>query len=305
MLIKALIKIYKNFIPTVIQKNITILRNKGGLNTIRKNILDFYTAQPSHANDEIQIILNYLKANPLSIFPYPFSLKYKALKVKVFSDKQLGLRYVLHEDKRMYFKRNWSISNIREYYRGLLMEQDFESPHRYLIEEFDVNEGDTVADIGAAEGIFSLSIIHKVKKIYLFETDIEWVEALNATFEPWSDKVEIVNKFVSSDTDDFNISIDNFMAKSNIQLNFIKIDVDGAELSLLNGAKNFLQISNNIKIAICSYHKKEDENNFLNIFNKNNFTVANSRGYMIYYYDCTLSFPYIRRGLLRAQKKVL
>lgn len=46
-----------------------------------------------------------------------------------------------------------------------------------------------IADIGSAEGNFSLSNIENVKKVYLFESDKEWIEALEATFRPWRDKV--------------------------------------------------------------------------------------------------------------------
>lgn len=50
-----------------------------------------------------------------------------------------------------------------------------------------------VADIGTAEGIFALNIIHSVKKVYLFECDPEWIIPLEKTFAPWINKIEIVN----------------------------------------------------------------------------------------------------------------
>jgi predicted RNA methylase len=52
---------------------------------------------------------------------------------------------------------------------------------RYTTSVFNQAD-DVVADLGAAEGNFSLSIINKVKKIYIFEYDKEWVEALKAPF---------------------------------------------------------------------------------------------------------------------------
>ena len=53
-----------------------------------------------------------------------------------------------------------------------------------------------VVDIGAADGNFGLSIIEKVSKLYLFEPQKSWHKALQATFKPWEDKVEIVSKMV-------------------------------------------------------------------------------------------------------------
>ena len=84
------------------------------------------------------------------------------------------------------------------------------SPHRYLTESFTIGQNDVLADIGAAEGNFSLAVIEKVKKIYIFEYDQEWIEALRATFAPWSDKVEIINKFVSDKNDEYHIRFDTF-----------------------------------------------------------------------------------------------
>lgn len=302
MLNKTVLRTYKTLFPKIIRDKVTILRNAGGLNTIRKNILDFYKKNPEEVNDEIQIVLKYLKSQPLNIFPYEFSQRYLRLKIDVFSDKDLGLNFVFHEGKRMYFKRKWSTNDIIEYYKGLLIEQDVKSPHRYLTDNYRVNEGEIVADVGAAEGIFSLSIIDKVKRLYIFETDIEWIEALLATFKPWRDKVEIVNKFVSANNDKNNISLDSFVNSFNVKFNFIKVDIDGAELSLLKGGENILRNSGKIKIVICTYHKKEDELLFREILESHEFKVDKSDGYMIFYYDSSLSSPYLRRGLLRAIK---
>lgn len=239
MINKALVKTYKIIIPGFVRDKIKIMRNAGGLNTLRKNILSYYNAAPEKENDEIKMVINFLKKNPLKLFPYHFPGKYSPSSVKVYVDKERDLHYVLHEGKRMYFKRSWRPNDIRENYTNLLIEQDRNSPHRYLTENFTVGGNEVVADIGAAEGIFSLSVIETAKKIYLFETDKEWIEALQATFIPWNDKTEIINKFVSDKNDEGNISLDKFSACKNVLFDFIKIDVDGAELPLLNGAAKF------------------------------------------------------------------
>ena len=302
MINRRLVDIYKILIPEIFRDKITMIRNSGGLNTIRKNILAYYNTSPETANDEIKKVLNYLRKNPLKLFPYDFPKKYRSSKIKVYHDDERNLKYVLHANKRMYFKTSWSISNIRENYTNLLIEQDKDSPHRYLTENFSIEQNDVVADVGAAEGIFSLSIIQHSKKVYLFETDSEWIKALQATFSPWIDKIEIINQFVSNKNDENNITLDQFSRNQNVCFDFIKIDVDGAEFSMLEGCHEIFSTTKKIKVAICTYHKAEDEAIFRNFFNNYGISVCPSTGYIIFYYDPNLSAPYLRRGLLRAIK---
>lgn len=302
MINRKLVNVYKGFVPQIFRNKITMIRNVGDLDTIRKKILAYYTSSESIVNDEIKIVLKYLQKNPLTIFPYQFPGKYNSSEINVYKDGERNLLYVLHEEKRMYFKRSWSKKDIQENYTNLLIEQDKDSPHRYLTQNFKVEENDLVADIGAAEGIFALSVVHEAKKIYLFETDCEWIEALEATFSPWIDKVEIINKFVSDKNNEENITLDEFSGNKNILFDFIKIDVDGAELPLLKGAHNIFSGSHKIKVSICTYHKSEDEELFRNVFKNYGLSVNPSSGYMIFYFDPNLSAPYLRRGLLRANK---
>jgi hypothetical protein len=70
--------------------------------------------------------------------------------VPVYFDKNCQMSYVFHENKRMYFPKGWESTQIREYYNRLLMEQDKDSPHCYETDSFYVQDGDSVADVGAA-----------------------------------------------------------------------------------------------------------------------------------------------------------
>lgn len=292
---------YKLIIPAVLRERFTMMRNAGGLNTIRKNIL-YYYQKKAITDIEIAQVLDYLRNKPLRLFPYHFPDNYKPANINVSHDPGNGLNYVMHQHKRMYFKRSWGSDTIKEKYNDLLIEQDRRSPHCYLNEEFAVEPGEVVADIGAAEGIFALSVIEKVNKIFLFETDQEWIEALQATFRPWADKVEIIHKFVSDLNNESNISLNQFCISQDVSFDLIKVDVDGAELSLLNGAGVILASADRIKLAICTYHQQEDEALFRNIFKRYHMTVNPSLGYMVFYYDRHLAAPYLRRGLLRVVK---
>src|SRR5205085_2663461 len=109
--------------------------------------------------------------------------------------------------KRLYFKRSWTKDDVRSSYNALLIEQDEQSPHRYLTKQFNLENGSVVVDIGTAEGNFALSVIEKVSLIYLFEADEQWAEALHATFDPWKDKVRIINKYVSDHESENSVSL--------------------------------------------------------------------------------------------------
>ncbi|MDR2690767.1 MAG: methyltransferase [Dysgonamonadaceae bacterium] len=251
---------------------------------------------------EQQAIFDYLKENPMAVFPYHYTKNYIAGDVKTYFDNDLKMFYVLHNDKRLYFKKKWNETMCKLYYNDLLTEQDKSSPHRYETASFQVAHGDIVADVGAAEGIFALSVIDKVKKIYLFEVDPEWIEALEATFAPWKEKVVVVNKYVSDHTGNVCIALDDFFNSQPIH--FIKADIEGAENQLLEGARRILQRQGHLKIVLCTYHKHDDAETLNNKLKEYRFVTEFSKGYVIFYYEVCdkLQPPYLRRALVRAWK---
>jgi hypothetical protein len=161
-----------------------------------------------------------------------------------------------------------------------------------------LEDGDILADIGVAEGNFALGAVEKAKALYLFETDKEWIEALNATFEPWKEKVHIINKFVGEKINSNQTSLDEFFKDEPVT--FLKIDVDGAEAKLLKGCDRILSQQSPLKIALCTYHKQNDEEEFTKLLSDKGFCVTPSDGYMLFYTDKKIKPPYFRRGLLRA-----
>lgn len=251
--------------------------------------------------EEAASISAYLKKNGMQIFPYAFSDKYKKEDVEVFHDASNGLNYVMHGGKKLYFKKQWSAESVKEKYSFLLNEQDPQSAHQYMSADFTMDDNAVLVDAGVAEGIFVLPFIDRIKHAYLFETDEEWIEALNATFAPYKDKVTIVNKYVSNKDDAMNVKLDTYF-KDNARIDFIKIDVDGAEQELLNGAKEILARKGPMKIAICTYHNQNDERDFRELLSKNGFDCTTSDGYMLFYLEGEFVEPYLRRGILRAKK---
>ncbi len=275
-------------------------RHKKYLDKLKVAIFDYYKNKKSLTDEEKEVI-DYLKINPIAVFPYAYKDQYKRGDIKIFTDDSNGLKYVLHENKKLYFRRSTTDNGIRSTYLGLQVDQDKESPHLYLTDEFNLDENDVIADIGAAEGNFTLSNIEKVKKAYLFECDNEWIEALQATFKPWAHKIEIFNKFVSNSDSDTTISIDTF-TKTNDDITFLKVDIEGEEENFLQGATQFLSEKQNLKMSICTYHKQDDETKFTKFLQKFNFEINPSHRYMIFIYDKAIQAPFFRRAILRCKK---
>lgn len=285
--------LYRIFVPKPVR---TVILKK----RLRKKIPEYFNALPQgEINEEQKEVLRYLEQNPVTTYPYPFNEKYLTENIEVFHDRDSSMHYVVHEGRRLYFKRRWGVKRIRRAWSELLKEQDPGSPHRYLTGNFGISAEDVVADIGAAEGNFALSAVEKVKKIYLFEYDSEWTEALEMTFAPWKDKVTIINRYVS-DTDQGKFIRFDSLFRNNNDVTFIKIDVDGYEQKVLDGCSELLGSNVPLKIVLCTYHKAEDEHDFTALLLEKGFKVEPSSGYTIFYYDKKLKAPWLRRGLIRA-----
>jgi hypothetical protein len=260
------------------------------------------TNQNSEADVEADVleVINYFQHNPFSVFPYDFTKQYIADNIEVFTDKKDNMLYILHENKRMYFPKGWEEEEVQNYYNRLLIEQDVHSPHRYESNAVHVDNGDIVADIGAAEGIFALSHIEKAAKIYLFECDGGWIEALEKTFELWKEKIVIVNKFVSDHTKGDYTTLDDYL--NGKEINFIKADIEGDETRLLQGAKKTFANAKKLQMVLCVYHKEKDAEELQKQLAAQNFKTEFSKRYMLFIYDAELREPYLRRGIIRASK---
>lgn len=265
----------------------------------KKSILKRYAHTD---NFEIKKVIDFLNDNNLRVFNYEFANSYDLLNPKVYMDDKCGLHYVIHNGKKMYFSRIYDTENkVVEYYKSILMEQDKESPHRYLSDEFNIEDNSIVLDVGVAEGNFSLDIIEKVKRIYMVEADTLWVEALQQTFSDYKDKVEIITGYASSYDDGDYITLDSIIDD---ELNFIKMDIEGCEWDALKGAKRLISNSKNLKLTICSYHSDFDQELIEKFMDENGINHTTTQGYMWFPYICrqvTVSTQ-LNRGIVRGIK---
>ena len=283
--------IYRLFIPKFLR---TIIWK----NYLKKKILSSYK---NSQDKEIIELISSIKERGLHIISSKLKGHYDQDKINVNYDPQRKMKYVNFDNqKKIFFKKKWSKKRIQKAFNQLLIEQDENSPHRYLTKSFDVNENTIVADIGCAEANFSLDVVDKVKHIYLFETNNVWDMPLKSTFQKYSEKVTIVNKKFSNVDDSMSINGSKFLKEKGV--NFIKIDVDGYEEEVMTNLESLIQKSKEMKIALCTYHAQEDYEKYSKILKSFGFEVSHSNGYMIFYWDKNLDYPYLRRGVLRAKK---
>ena len=235
------------------------------------------------------------------ILPYEFVFDYDSTKIEVLRDESSGLHYVMHNGKKLFYSSDHKDpARVAFTYNCICIEQDHRSPHRYLTDSFDVNEGDTVIDIGAAEGNFALDIIEKAGRVILFETDEKWIEALKHTFEPWKEKVTIINKFVSNVDNEKCITLKRLFSETNID--FIKMDVEGAEVEILESSEEILKEAHGLKLAVCTYHTSSDKESVEKMLNKSGYVCEPTPGFMLFIYS-HLTPPYFRKVLLRSSKR--
>jgi hypothetical protein len=251
--------------------------------------------------------IGYLKKfGALTPFPYDRTGK-ESEPIKSGFDKEKKMPFVIHKDKRVYFPKNYSIEQAKnDYLNYIVVENIFDgkfnekNPHQYITGSFSVKEGDIVLDIGGSEGLFLLDSIDKIKKGYIFEPDKAWNEPLKATFEPYMEKVEIINKFASDKDSSDEITIDSCLKNESGNI-FMKIDVEGYESPVLNGSLTVLKRKYDIRVACCTYHRQDDADQFDKLFKDLGYSTEFSEGYMLFYFDRQIKPPYFRKGLIRAK----
>lgn len=265
------------------------------LPNIKKEVHSYLKSLDS-SDKEILDIIEFLDKNPIKTIPLDIEVQ-KNFDIM----KEDRMYYVDFNGKKLFFPRGTTKKTIIRYCNGIYQEQSPNSPHSYLSESFNVSEDTIIADIGAAEGNFSLSVIDKVKKVYIFEAEDIWEEALKKTFEPWKEKVEFVFSKVSDRDKKGWVSLDEFF-KGKTFPNFLKLDVEGSEDSVLRGGSSILK-QDNIKVDICTYHYYDDDKKFKAFFEDMGYSTQFSNSYMILYGNGEdFKKPYIRRGVLRAEK---
>lgn len=254
-------------------------------------------------DEEIKNVLEFIdKSDNISVYNFSPTLPEKMY--EAIYDDVADLYYIYFENKRLYMKREYEFiikNNGKKYVKDIWYEQDKNSPHLYEEENVIVCQGDVLVDAGVCEGNFSLHHIDHVKKVYLIECDIGWIEALKYTFAPYKDKVVFCNNFLSNIDSGNTVSLDTLLNGESIS--FLKMDIEGEEINALYGAKETFKNSKGIKCAICSYHHHGDEKKIKEILQSYGMQVSTSKGYMLFLHDIDVcKNPELRRGIVRGIK---
>jgi hypothetical protein len=177
-------------------------------------------------------------------------------------------------------------------------------PHQYQSERCKIDKNDILIDVGYAEGLFTLDNIDYLDHAYLFECDSQWFAPLQATFRDSEDKVTIIHKSVGVIDTDSEITLEKTLQGCCGKSMFIKMDIEGAEVGVLNGNKKFLTESHKIKLSVCTYHRLSDAETIKALYEEMGYQYEFSDGYMyLPKFDKKDSFPYFRKGVLRGWKE--
>lgn len=231
-----------------------------------------------NCSNEIKELLEYANKNGLAFFNYKFTEKYADMPIDCRYDRTNGLYYIIDNGKRMYLSRVYDTEDkVVSYCRSILLEQDPESPHKYLDDDFCVNNNDVIVDAGVAEGNFTLSVIDQISRAYLIEADSNWIEALKYTFSDYKNKIELIPKYATSYNEGKFAKLDTIIQHP---VNFIKMDIEGNEWDALNGATELINHCHDLKMAICTYHSDFDYELITNFVKNHGFDYEDSNGYM-------------------------
>lgn len=180
----------------------------------------------------------------------------------------------------------------------------YEITEGYL-KHYMIKKGDVVIDCGAYQGVLSIlasQMVGENGKVIAFEPDpanykmllenlkqnnISNVITINKGL--WSEETQIKfcmddrgSSFMFSDDADSIITIQAVSLDSELnnlevnEVNFIKADVEGAEIELINGSKSTL-LNNKVNLAIASYHQVNGEKTNVTLekmFKKMNYTTV-------------------------------
>ena len=254
---------------------------------------------------EIKATLSYWQNNSISPFNQYINIKNLHTLNEVFYDTEddpyIAFITDSGENVRLYYPRDFKFfkKNGKLYVQDVLIEQSPNSPHAYFYGSHKVMNGDVIIDCGACEGNFSLRFADISSKIYIFESDERWIHPLKKTFAKFADKTEIINAYVSDKSDNKKVCLDNVI---NSSVDFIKMDIEGAEEEALDGAKK-LMTEYLPKCSICGYHKTCAADRIRKVLSSYGYKTSFSHGFMTFIWgeDEWLNLDF-RKGVVYGDK---
>jgi hypothetical protein len=162
-----------------------------------------------------------------------------------------------------------SLTHMSEYHKNSIIREIFED--RCYEQFFEVEEGDTVLDVGASVGPFTYSILHKKpKQVYCFEPSEKEFKTLvknvlGYPVIPIPKGISNVNSIVKTDMlfggeDEMEtLTFERFINLYNIdKIDFIKTDCEGGEYDIFT-QDNLEFLKNNVKKVVGEWHLRYPE----------------------------------------------
>ena len=189
--------------------------------------------------------------------------------VSVLSEKRTRKLWVYMQCKNMFYSHNLLFGDLQS------IREDLQ-----YFDVFEPVDDEIIIDAGCYDGTTAINFLNwgqgKVKKVYSFEFDPENAKKCERNLQPYQDKITLVKKGTWDKDETLHVNpsgssgssvrsegsvevqltaIDNVVKDERVT--FIKMDVEGAELKSLIGARNTIT-KNHPRLAICMYHKLED-----------------------------------------------
>jgi FkbM family methyltransferase len=211
-----------------------------------------------------------------SLLKYLPGFLIERIKIYYYNSKQPGYQFSLKNGFYKTEAKSWSIYTSTPLY---FITKEIERYEKY----YKIGHNDTVIDAGAFNGILSLVYAEKAShgKVFSFEPDKKNLKQLKENFRLNDNpkNIDLIKKGLWSKTGEIKFyeagsvasssfykaekalernikvtSLDDFMTENKIlAVDFIKMDVEGAELNILQGARKMLaDLKPNLSIA--SYH---------------------------------------------------
>ncbi len=272
---------------------------------IRMNIIDPYTGLIMWSNTMLIVKnIDYFVSHPRATNLFGFEIIDEIT-------KELYLKIILSDDK--YFSienadaykkiKNFKYSNKHSDFWAAFPLFDIFINKCYDNVNCRVEKDDVVVDIGANLGFFSYySLIKGAKKVYSFEPSYEQYKAIKDNFGD-IDRLIIENLAVTSDGNPLNLyqhkylsvlsitsedktNDDNYIIKecnsvnleeycntNNININFLKVDCEGAEYDIFNSLSDeFLKSIDKIAME-CHFNTDDKLPNLISRFKSIGFTI--------------------------------
>lgn len=270
----------------------------------KNKFLEYY--EKSNDSEIKEMVSHIKKTNHFYMMNCDLSKNYDSYIVEVRCEGEDP--YVTWGGHHIYFPLQY-IDEIDWRFKALLKEQDVFSPHRYLDDKCYEKirqaklEGKriVVLELGAMEGMFSLTLADIADEIYLFECNTVWAESLKKTFSRVSSNVHIIQKKVGDKSCDETIAVDDMDIDIENSLLILKMDIEGDERLALSGCKSLIKSVSSFIGLVCSYHKCDDEAIIREMFS-DDFEIYTNRGYFCFYVSDDYKEPFIRRCVLKIMK---